>query len=45
MTHLHALAAISRLVRDERMHDALSQAPDADALYCLIAHVTERDAA
>jgi len=45
VTHLHALAAISRLVRDERMHDALSQAPDAAALYCLIAHVTERDAA
>ncbi len=45
VTHLHALAAISRLVRDERMHDALSQAPDADALYCLMADVADRDAA
>ena len=24
-THLHALAAISRLVRDERVHDALER--------------------
>ncbi len=43
--HLHALAAVSRLVRDDRMHEALSEAPDADALYGLIANVTDRDAA
>lgn len=45
VTHLHALAAISRLVRDDRMHEALSEAPDAEALYSLIANVTDRDAA
>ncbi|KLE34315.1 PTS sugar transporter subunit IIA [Aurantiacibacter luteus] len=44
-THLHALAAISRMVRDERMHEALSDAPDAEALYALITNVTDRDAA
>ena len=45
VTHLHALAAVSRLVRDDRMHEALTEAPDADALYGLIANVTDRDAA
>ena len=44
-THLHALAALSRMVRDERMHDALCDAPDAEALYGLITNVTDRDAA
>jgi nitrogen PTS system EIIA component len=44
-THLHALAAISRLVRDERVHEALSEAPDAEALYGLLTNVTDRDAA
>ena len=44
-THLHALAEISRLVRDDRVHDALSDAPDAEALYSLLANVTDRDAA
>lgn len=43
--HLHALAALSRLVRDERMHEALSDAPDAEALYGLLTNVTDRDAA
>lgn len=43
--HLHALAALSRMVRDERMHDALSDAPDAEALYGLITNVMDRDAA
>jgi PTS system nitrogen regulatory IIA component len=43
--HLHALAAISRLVRDERIHEALSEAPDAEALYGLISNVADRDAA
>ena len=43
--HLHALAAISRLVRDERIHDALSEAPDAEALYSLMSNAADRDAA
>lgn len=43
--HLHALAAISRLMRDERMHAALTAAPDAEALYGLLCNVIDRDAA
>lgn len=43
--HLHALAAISRLMRDERMHAALAQAPGAEALYGLLSNVIDRDAA
>lgn len=43
--HLHALAAISRLMRDERMHAALNAAPDAEALYGLLSNVLDRDAA
>ncbi len=43
--HLHALAAISRLMRDERMHAALVQAPGAEALYGLLSNVIDRDAA
>lgn len=44
-THLHALAAISRLVRNERVHDALSDAPDSEALYGVLTNATDRDAA
>lgn len=44
-THLHALAAISRLMRDERVHEAMSDAPDAEALYGLLTNATDRDAA
>jgi PTS system nitrogen regulatory IIA component len=44
-THLHALAAISRLMRDERVHDALSEAPDEEALFSLLNNATDRDAA
>jgi len=44
-THLHALAAISRLVRDERIHEALSEAPDEEAMFGLLTNVTDRDAA
>ena len=44
-THLHALAAISRLVRDERVHDSLCDAPDAEALYSVLTNATDRDAA
>lgn len=43
--HLHALAAISRMMRDERMHQALSEAPGAEALYGLLCNVLDRDAA
>jgi len=43
--HLHALAAISRLMRDERMHRALAEAPSAEAIYGLLCNVIDRDAA
>jgi PTS system nitrogen regulatory IIA component len=43
--HLHALAAISRIMRDERMHEALVRAPGAEALYGLLCNVNDRDAA
>ena len=44
-THLHALAAISRLVRDDATHERLAEAPDAQALYALLSNQLERDAA
>ena len=44
-THLHALAAISRLVRDEEVHRQMVEAPDDDALYALITNAVDRDAA
>lgn len=43
--HLHALASISRLLRDERVHEALAEAPDAEAIYCLLTNAMDRDAA
>lgn len=43
--HLHALAAISRLMRDEAMHRALAEAPGSEALYALLANSIEKDAA
>ena len=43
--HLHALAAISRMMRDEPMHQELAQAPGAEALYGLLSNVIDRDAA
>lgn len=43
--HLHALAAISRMMRDDRMHVALSQALNDEALYGLLSNVIDRDAA
>ena len=43
--HLHALAAISRSMRDERMREALVRAPDDEALYGLLSNVDDRDAA
>jgi len=44
-THLQALASISRLMRDERMHERLVSAPDAEALFGLLVNVLDRDAA
>ena len=44
-THLHALAAVSRLVREDKLRDALADAPDQEALYALLMGATERDAA
>ena len=44
VVHLHALAAISRMMRDDRMHTALDEAPSDEALYSLIANVIDRDA-
>ena len=44
-SHLQALAAISRTIRDERMHEALVRAPDVEALYGLLCNVDDRDAA
>ena len=43
--HLHALAAISRMMRDDAMHAALGEAPGAEAIYALLANVIDRDAA
>jgi len=43
--HLHALAAISRMMRDDGMHRALSEAPGAEALYGLLSNVIDRNAA
>ena len=43
--HLHALASISRMMRDERMYQALADAPGPEALYGLFANVSDRDAA
>lgn len=44
-THLHALAALSRMVRDEDMHRALSEATDTETLYALLTNASDRDAA
>jgi PTS system nitrogen regulatory IIA component len=44
-THLHALAAISRLTRDETMLQMLAEAPDTDAVYALLTNQLVRDAA
>lgn len=44
-THLHALAEISRLMRDEALQEALLGAGDPEALYALLTNVADRDAA
>ena len=43
--HLHALAAISRLMREEAVRDALIDAPSEEALYGLLTNATDRDVA
>jgi PTS system nitrogen regulatory IIA component len=43
--HLHALAAISRMMRDDKLHAALGEATNAEALYALLANGIDRDAA
>ncbi len=43
--HLHALAAISRMMRDEAMHTALTQASGDEALYGLLSNGIDRNAA
>jgi len=43
--HLHALAAISRMMRDDKLHAALGEATGAEALYALLANGIDRDAA
>lgn len=43
--HLHALAAISRITRDEDMRDALRDAPDEEAIYGLLTNISGRDVA
>ena len=44
-THLHALAAISRVLRDQPTLQALQEAGDADALFGLLTNQFLRDAA
>lgn len=44
VVHLHALAAISRLMRDDKMHAALVDALGDEAIYALIANVADRTA-
>ena len=44
-THLHALAALSRMVRDEVMHRALIEAHDTETLCALLTNASDRDAA
>lgn len=43
--HLQALAAISRLMREDRVHEALVSARSEEELFGLLANVIDRDAA
>jgi len=43
--HLHALAAISRMMRDDKLHAALGEALNPESLYALLANGIDRDAA
>lgn len=44
-THLHALAEISRLMRDDALREALLAATSPEALYALLSNQTDRDVA
>ena len=44
-THLHALAALSRMVRDADLHRALTEATDTETLYAVLTNASDRDAA
>jgi nitrogen PTS system EIIA component len=44
-THLHALAALSRLVRDDDIHRRMAEATDTETLYALLTNASDRDAA
>ena len=44
-SHLHALAAISRTVRDEATHSAITEAQNAETIYALLTNATDRDVA
>ncbi len=44
-THLQALAAISRMMRDERMCERLAKATSPEELYGILSNVTDRNAA
>lgn len=43
--HLHALASISRMVRDDAIRQAMTEAESPEAMYALLTNVSERDAA
>lgn len=45
VAHLHALASISRAVREERIHEALLDARDDETLYALLCNAADRSAA
>lgn len=45
VTHLQALAALSRMVRDDQIHRALVEADDTETLYALLTNASDRDAA
>ena len=44
-THLHALAAISRMMRDDELRERIGEAPDCEAAYSILVSVSTRDAA
>lgn len=44
-THLQALAALSRMVRNEHIHRSLTEATDTETLYALLTNAADRDAA
>ena len=45
VTHLHALASISRTARDDSIRQAIMDAPDPEALYSVLSSQILRDAA